>query len=403
MTTRPGLSVKISDERHGLTDVTFYCSPKRTLAIVGDDTSDTRCILDHIAGFSNGPADLIAYNYKSWVDYQRDLCLPADQRPVAWIGQEHGLIEHLTVQQHIEWINYSRGEQALSDSEQQALVATLELLGFLEFRPALLSEEQTLRVELLLALLRKPDVLLLHKPLNRLQPTAKKNCLRLLAKLKSNIPGAVVLVTDDLHEATQLADELLLVIDGRSAQQGPVHEVLSHPQDLTVAARLGYKAVFPATVSRHMPTTSTTILVWGTHVIDAPLIEHAKLGQTIHWMIPSRAISVQTPGHKPTHPDNCAPGVVQEIAWVGDTVELLISIPQTNLESDDNQSTLLLDMAAHAAWRMQLAAGSPLRLHFPKMRIHCIAPPPDPTPVEPSIEVDESVRDAEPEEAPAGN
>ena len=370
MSTRPGLLVKLSSEEEALASVQFYCSPRRLLAIVTDVHSDGFKLMAEIAGFENSCKKSIAYGHRSWVDEHRSLDLPAQERSLAWIGESSGLVPHLTLAQQLA-LARSWPEPAIDDTQLQTLIYEFELLGFLETKAGNLPACESLKAECILALVRKVDVILMHRPLRRLNNTDKQVFIRLLANLKSCFNGAVVMTHDDARDVNLFADELLLIIRGTSVSQTPVHEGLSHPATVSSARLLGYKNIYEAQVAAHLEKHEITLLTWGIHTLEVPL-QAKPIGSIVDWLIPARAISVYASDSQHAPRANTFAGLVQKSTVLGDMVDVSVAIPLAKEGSHGAIPMVQIELPSHWVARHQVHIGSELRLHFPAQRIHCI-------------------------------
>ena len=137
-------------------------------------------------------------------------------------------------------------------SAQPGLAAWwLERLGLsgLEHRyPEELSGGQQRRVALARALAVEPRVLLLDEPFTGLDAPVRDQLRRDLRRLQRDGALSTVIVTHDPEEAAMLADELLVIEDGRVLQAGPRREVFAAPGSPRVAALLGIANARPGTV-----------------------------------------------------------------------------------------------------------------------------------------------------------
>ncbi len=81
-----------------------------------------------------------------------------------------------------------------------------------------------------------PDVLLLDEPLGALDPIVRHDLQGQMRALFERLGKTVVLVTHDVAEAAWFADTVVLLRDGRIAQQAPARTLLDAPADEFVAA-----------------------------------------------------------------------------------------------------------------------------------------------------------------------
>ena len=94
--------------------------------------------------------------------------------------------------------------------------------------PATLSGGQKQRAALARSLLRAPHILLADEPFGALDALTRLRMQGLLRRLVERIRPTVILVTHDVDEALLLADRILVLEQGRIAQDHAVS--LSHPR-----------------------------------------------------------------------------------------------------------------------------------------------------------------------------
>ena len=94
--------------------------------------------------------------------------------------------------------------------------------------PATLSGGQKQRASLARSLLRDPHVLLADEPFGALDALTRMRMHGLLLRLVERIRPTVILVTHDVDESLLLADRILVLRDGRIAEDHAVD--LPHPR-----------------------------------------------------------------------------------------------------------------------------------------------------------------------------
>ncbi len=95
--------------------------------------------------------------------------------------------------------------------------------------PHQLSGGQLQRAMIAMSLINDPSLLIADEPTTALDATIQAQILDLLDSRLEN--RSLVLITHDLAVAAQLCDEVLVLKNGRMVEQGPMREVLKHPQD----------------------------------------------------------------------------------------------------------------------------------------------------------------------------
>jgi ABC-type Fe3+/spermidine/putrescine transport system ATPase subunit/ABC-type sulfate transport system permease component len=199
----------------------------RRLSILGASGSGKSATLRLIAGLDRADAGSLQLN-------GGDLsALPPEQRGVAYVPQNYGLLPHLTVAQQIRFGVGSDQARALHWTQR------LGLTGLEHRYPAELSLGQQQRVALARALSRPGRLLLLDEPLSALDAPLRARLRDELAALQGEIDATTILVTHDPLEAIRLADDILLLEEGHVLQSGPVEMVFRRPVSEGAARLLG--------------------------------------------------------------------------------------------------------------------------------------------------------------------
>jgi len=118
--------------------------------------------------------------------------------------------------------------------------AVCGIAGLFERDVRALSGGEAQRANLARALALEADLLLLDEPLSGLDGPTREALLADLPAMLAAAEATVVLVTHDRDEALLLAQELVLLLDGRVAAHGPAGEVFRRPPTLDAARFLGY-------------------------------------------------------------------------------------------------------------------------------------------------------------------
>ena len=168
--------------------------------------------------------------------------IPPERRRVGYVAQSFGLFPHLTVWEQLCFA---------TDADPAAAahwLGHLQLDGLEDRLPDQLSGGQRQRVALAQALARSPEVLLLDEPFSAVDTPVRHELRRELRRLQRETGISTVVVTHDPEEAALLADEVLVVADGVSLQQGPLRTVYSRPVTPDAARLLGVRNVFEGRV-----------------------------------------------------------------------------------------------------------------------------------------------------------
>ena len=152
------------------------------------------------------------------------------RRGVGYVQQEGGLLPHWSVLRNVALVPWLRGE---ADAEERALGA-LDRVGLPPARfgdrwPRDLSGGQRQRVAIARALAGRPEIILLDEPFGALDAITRSELRRSFHQLRAEMGVTALLVTHDLHEAVELADEIAVMKGGALIQVGPPEELLNAP------------------------------------------------------------------------------------------------------------------------------------------------------------------------------
>jgi len=171
----------------------------------------------------------------------RSLPLLALRRRMGYAIQSIGLFPHWTVAQNIATVpQLLKWPRAKIDARIDELMALLGLDPQLRGRyPHQLSGGQQQRVGVARALAADPEVLLMDEPFGALDPVTRSTLQQEMKRIHRLLGRTIVLVTHDIDEALQLADNLVLMDEGRVVQQGTPLEMLTRPASAFVRTFFG--------------------------------------------------------------------------------------------------------------------------------------------------------------------
>ncbi|MCP3868152.1 MAG: ABC transporter ATP-binding protein [Gammaproteobacteria bacterium] len=194
-----GCRVRVASKRFGdlqvLQGLDFQVSADNFFALVGPSGAGKSTLLNILSGL-----DLDFEGELSWVE--------GGPGKIGYLFQEPRLMPWLNVRENIELVMPDTvKDQAWIDH----LLRMVELSDRADAFPRQLSGGMQRRVALARAMAIKPDVLLLDEPFASLDDPTAVGLRRLVLDLWRDQPGAVILVTHNLREAMELADQVLFL------------------------------------------------------------------------------------------------------------------------------------------------------------------------------------------------
>ncbi|MBF4580068.1 ABC transporter ATP-binding protein [Frigoribacterium sp. VKM Ac-2530] len=166
--------------------------------------------------------------------------VPARDRRVGTVFQDHRLFPHLTALENVAFGPRSRGVRARAARElAQVELRRVGLASLAGRRPSELSGGQSQRVAVARALAADPRLLLLDEPLAALDAEQRPAVRTALADVLQEVRVATLLVTHDPVDAVALADRVVVLEGGVVVQRGTPTEVLTDPHTSYVASLTG--------------------------------------------------------------------------------------------------------------------------------------------------------------------
>ncbi len=141
----------------------------------------------------------------------------------------------------------SKQEIAAKVDEMLSLV---HLSQFADRLPSQLSGGQRQRMALARALAIEPKVLLLDEPFGALDAKVRKELRAWLRRLHDEVHVTTVFVTHDQEEALEVADQIVVINDGRIEQIGKPDELYDAPSSDFVMSFLGPVTLLDGTLVR---------------------------------------------------------------------------------------------------------------------------------------------------------
>ena len=164
----------------------------------------------------------------------------AQRRRVGMVFQQGLLFPHLSAADNVAYGPRSRGiRRRAAEATALTWLTRLGVGDLARRRPAQLSGGQAQRVAIARALAGEPRLVLLDEPLSALD-VGVAMALRLeLARHLADHEGVSLLVTHDALDAMTVANRVLVIDDGRVAQEGTPSEVAQRPATDHVARLVG--------------------------------------------------------------------------------------------------------------------------------------------------------------------
>ena len=217
-----------------LDGVTFFVKKGDICAVVGESGSGKTTLIRLIAGLEELDSGEIHIENKLVASIKKSI--DPDKRNVGMVFQEYALFPHLSVLENVIY-----GVKKSKSRKKQAL-QTLELVGLMGFEkryPHELSGGQQQRVALARALAPNPTILILDEPFSNLDAMMRYRLRNEVFNIIKKTGVTAIFVTHDTQDALAVADEILILQDGKLVQKDEASALYKRPQSIYVASLFG--------------------------------------------------------------------------------------------------------------------------------------------------------------------
>jgi sulfate transport system ATP-binding protein len=217
-----------------LDDVSVSVPTGRLTALLGPSGGGKSTLLRVVAGLEVPDSGEIEIEGRDATN------LPARRRNVGFVFQHYAAFKHLSVARNVAFgLEIRRTPKAEIAERVDELLRLVHLESFAHRLPSQLSGGQRQRMALARALAIRPSVLLLDEPFGALDAKVRKELRDWLRRLHDEIPVTTVFVTHDQEEALEVADEIVVVNEGRIEQVGTPDDLYDRPANDFVMSFLG--------------------------------------------------------------------------------------------------------------------------------------------------------------------
>ena len=211
-------------ESTALHAVNLHIEPGSFCVLLGPSGCGKSTTLRIVAGLETASGGQVL------IDGRDVTSLPPAQRGIAMVFQNYALFPHLSVADNITFGLSVRKTPAAETAKRLSDTAALLGLGALLGRkPSQLSGGQQQRVALGRAMVAQAKVCLMDEPLSNLDAQLRQDMRRELRDLQRQLGLTVVYVTHDQTEAMSMADQVVLLNQGRVEQAGMPRDLYARP------------------------------------------------------------------------------------------------------------------------------------------------------------------------------
>jgi spermidine/putrescine transport system ATP-binding protein len=265
--------------------------------------------------------------------------VPPAKRNVNMVFQAYALFPHMTVQENVEFgLKIKKVKKDEVKARAAEAIASVQLEGFEQRKPAQLSGGQQQRVALARALVNRPAALLLDEPLGALDLKLRKEMQHELKAIQVRTGTTFVYVTHDLEEALTMSDRIAVMNNGIVEQCAGPREIYEHPTTAFVAGFIGTSNIVNMRIDRSEGGNAIMDLSEGQRIVARA----SKSSGTLQITVRPEKIQLRPDGLG----DDAASvgGRISDVMYLGSMTQITVELPN----GDTLQVHRLNDEAAAA-------------------------------------------------------
>jgi sulfate/thiosulfate transport system ATP-binding protein len=234
------MSIEVSNltKKYGdfvaLDDVSVKIPTGQLTALLGPSGGGKSTLLRVIAGLDTADTGDVS------IEGTDATKLPPQKRNVGFVFQHYAVFKHMSVAKNVAFgLEIRHRPKAEIKKRVEELLELVHLSQFAHRMPSQLSGGQRQRMALARALAVEPKVLLLDEPFGALDAKVRKELRDWLRRLHDEVHVTTVFVTHDQEEALEVADEIVVINQGRVEQIGSPDQLYDAPANDFVMSFLG--------------------------------------------------------------------------------------------------------------------------------------------------------------------
>jgi iron(III) transport system ATP-binding protein len=223
-----------------LHDNSFTIRDGEFFTLLGPSGCGKSTTLNCIAGLERPSSGSISVGGTTFVDTDKGVFLPPEERNLGMVFQSYALWPHMTIAKNLALPLDIR--KVPKGKKRELIHDALDKVGLADLSgryPHQLSGGQQQRVALARALVYSPTMLLLDEPLSNLDAKLREQARAWLKRLQVDLGITTVYVTHDQDEALALSDRIAVMSGGHMLQVEDPHAIYERPATPEVAAFVG--------------------------------------------------------------------------------------------------------------------------------------------------------------------
>jgi molybdate/tungstate transport system ATP-binding protein len=222
-----------------LRDINLTVNGGEYLAILGPTGAGKTVLIEYIVGIYKPDKGSIL------VDGEDITPLYTEERNIGYVPQDYALFPNLPVERNISYgLEARRMPTEQVKSLVSGMISRLKIDYIRHRMPLHLSGGEKQRVALGRALATEPRFLLLDEPLSALDENLRTEMARELRQIQRDVNGTFIHVCHNFEEASDVADRIAIMNEGRIIQTATLEEIMAKPKNEFVARFVKSQNIF---------------------------------------------------------------------------------------------------------------------------------------------------------------
>lgn len=290
-------------------DISFRIGKGKLVALLGPSGSGKTTILKLLAGLENADDGHI------YIDGRRVDDVKPKDRGIGFVFQNYALFRYKSVYDNVAFglrikAKDNGYDRAFIRERTNELIELVGLKGFERRFPRQLSGGQRQRVAFARAIATSPQLLLLDEPFAAIDSKVRRELRGWLRELINEVGITSIFVTHDQEEAIEMADEIILMNNGRIEQIGRPDKIYNNPATAFAAEFMG---------------DNTIIENWQAFK-GFEEVQNVDMKEAIRAVIRPEYVSVYAEGEFIDYQATVEETVVTDVVFKGSSLELKINI-----------------------------------------------------------------------------
>lgn len=228
----------LDDHKHvlGLRDINIDIPEKKVQVVMGLSGSGKSTLIRHINRLIEPTEGQVVVDGEDVLGMSQDQLRAFRRNKSSMVFQKFALLPHRTVAQNAAYGLTIQGiDDTTAEKRAQHWIDRVGLGGFENHYPAQLSGGMQQRVGLARALATDAEILLMDEAFSALDPLIRTDMQDILLNLQDELHKTIVFITHDLDEALRIGDQIAILRDGESIQQGDPQDIIMRPADAYIS------------------------------------------------------------------------------------------------------------------------------------------------------------------------